>query len=100
MHHQGKRYGVVELDGHCWMAEDLASHQFLNGDSIPMGLLLLQFCCFCRRNTVRLPERMEARRSELSAFRDLIFLFKLFMCPEQDMLPARGRWRHVRACWR
>ena len=38
MHHQGKGYGVVELDGHCWMAEDLASHQFLNGDSIPMGL--------------------------------------------------------------
>jgi len=37
MHHQGKGYGVVELDGHCWMAEDLASHQFLNGDSIPMG---------------------------------------------------------------
>ena len=37
MHHQGKGYGVVELDGRCWMAEDLASHQFLNGDSIPMG---------------------------------------------------------------
>lgn len=37
VHHQGKGYGVVELDGHCWMAEDLASHQFLNGDSIPMG---------------------------------------------------------------
>ena len=30
---------------------------------------------------------------ELAAFRDLIFVFKLFMCPEQAMLPARGRWR-------
>ena len=37
MQHQGKGYGVVELDGRCWMAKDLASHQFLNGDSIPMG---------------------------------------------------------------
>ena len=30
---------------------------------------------------------------ELGAFRDLNFLFKLFMCPESAMLPQRAHWR-------
>ena len=30
---------------------------------------------------------------ELAAFRDLIFLFKLFMVPEHAMLPPRNRWK-------
>ena len=39
---------------------------------------------------------------ELAAFRDLLFLFKLFMCPDQAMLPARARWRPADAklTWR
>ena len=40
-----QRVWVVELYGHCWMAEDLASHQFLNGDSIPMGLKDRRLAC-------------------------------------------------------
>ena len=30
---------------------------------------------------------------ELGSFRDLIFLFKMFMCPEHDTLPRKRRWR-------
>jgi hypothetical protein len=42
--------------------------------------------------TGELPELVELF-PELAAFRDLIFLFKLLMCPEQSMLPPRARWR-------
>ena len=39
---------------------------------------------------------------ELGHFRDLVFLFKLFMCPAMSMLPERGRWRaaDARLRWR
>ena len=39
---------------------------------------------------------------ELAHFRDLAFLFKLFMCPAMSMLPERGRWRpsDARLRWR
>ncbi|KAL1523488.1 hypothetical protein AB1Y20_018426 [Prymnesium parvum] len=39
---------------------------------------------------------------ELANFRDLLFLFKLFMCPALAMLPERRRWRpsDARLSWR
>ena len=53
--------------------------------------------------TGELPELIELF-PELGAFRDLMFLFRLFMCPEQAMLPARKRWRptdaHLTWCHR
>ena len=42
--------------------------------------------------TGELAELMELY-PEFGAFRDILFLFKLFMCPQQHMLPERQRWR-------